>query len=104
MFNNPTEPRGYNLSIMGTELRELMELWLRLSGGNFNPTDEERFFHFVFETVKQGVFIEQNLYEEIVESCKSHNANLNEEYLSRHDFNHFESYCEFGKYILNKLG
>lgn len=78
-----------------------MELWLLQNGGNFHPVDEKKFYDFVIEVVKQGVIIEQGLYEEIVDSCKSHNANLNDEYLSRHDFNHFESFCEFGHYILN---
>ena len=80
-----------------------MELWLRLNGGAFNPCDEERFYEFVFVAVKQNANIEQEEYEEIIRMYGGHNANLNEEYLNRYDFNHFESFYEFGKYILNKL-
>ena len=87
---------------MEPELRELMELWLRLNGGAFNPCDEERFYEFVFVAVKQNANIEQREYEDIIEMYKSHNANLGDDYLNCHDFNHFESYFEFGKYILGK--
>ena len=80
-----------------------MELWLRLNGGAFNPCDEERFYEFVFVAVKQNANIEQKEYEEIIRMYGGHNANLNDEYLNRYDFNHFESFYEFGKYILNKL-
>ena len=88
---------------MEPELRELMELWLRLNGGAFNPCDEERFYEFVFVAVKQNANNEQEEYEEIIRMYGGHNANLNDEYLNRYDFNHFESFYEFGKYILNKL-
>ena len=94
---------GVIINIMGPELRELMELWLRLSGGAFNPCDEQRFYDFVFEAVRRGVAVEQEEYAEIIEMYKAHNANLNDEYLNRYDFNHFESFYEFGKYILEKL-
>ena len=88
---------------MDPELRELMELWLRLNGGTFNPCDEKRFYDFVFEAVRRGAVVEQEEYEEIIRMYKGYNANLNDEYLNRYDFNHYESFYEFGKYILDKL-
>ncbi len=88
---------------MEAELRVLMETWLQTNGGNFHTCDEERFYQFVLEVAKRDVIIEQNSYDEIVDSCRAHNANLSDEYLSRHNFTHFESCLEFCKYIIRSV-
>ena len=86
---------------MNNDLRQKMELWLQTNGGTFHTCDEERFYDFVLTAVQTGSQIEQFEYEEVMDSCRAHNANLTESYLERHDFKHFESYCEFCKYVIN---
>ena len=79
-----------------------MEEWLCLETCSGHYCDVERFYEFVLAAAKpESSRISEDEYNEVVESCRDHNANLTDEYLARYNFNQFESYLEFCKFILN---
>ena len=80
----------------------LMETWLRLESCSGHQCDAERFFEFVLAAAHSSSEVSENEYREIMESYKAHNANLNDEYLARYNFNQFESYRGFCRFILSK--
>lgn len=87
--------------IMNEHLNTLMREWLSgVNGGGFHPYDNQRFYSFVLAVVKSGTTIEQNEYETIIEDCKRENPQLNDLYLERFDFSHFEMFCEISNYML----
>lgn len=80
-----------------------METWLRLETCSGHHCDVERFHEFVLAAEKsESSRISEDEYNEVIESCRGHNANLTEEYLAKYNFNQFESYREFCKFILKK--
>lgn len=88
---------------MDQHLRMLMETWLRLETCSCNPCDVQRFYKFVFAASQsESSRISEDEYNEIIESYRDHNANLTDEYLARYNFNQFESYRDFCKFILSQ--